>query len=395
MLAIRAKWAFDGERAVPGGATVLVDSGRILGVEAWGAPTPAGCTVMDYTDATLLPGLINTHVHLCGDSGPNALERLPDFSDELVESVIDVALDQQLAAGVTTVRDLGCRRWVVVDRRDEDDGLGGRPEILASGPPITSVGGHCWPMGGEAAGIEALRSAVADRAERRVDVVKVMASGGYMTPGTDPSTCQFTLDELRVVVDEAHRQGLPVTAHAHGLAAVEMAIQAGVDGIEHCSCLGTGGHVMSDDVLRGLRDGGIAVCPTLGRHPDIVTPPEILERLARSGLTPEARRDMFRRAHAAGVKIVSGDDTGIAPGKVHGIFAEAIIDLQTAGIAPADALASATSVAAEACGVGGRKGRLRAGFDADLTIVSGDATRDVTALRSVAGVVTRGRVSVI
>ena len=142
--AVRAGACFDGERFVAGGATVLVDRGRILGVEAAAYDVPADCPLHDHGDATVLPGLIDTHVHLVADSGPMALDRVAGYSDEEIEAVVTEALRRHLAAGVTMVRDLGDRNFNVVDRRDaqraRDDGL---PWIVASGPPITTPRGHC------------------------------------------------------------------------------------------------------------------------------------------------------------------------------------------------------------------------------------------------------------
>ena len=387
MIAIRARHAFDGEQIRAGGAVVLVEEGRILGVEAIGFTPPDGTEVVD-SDGTVLPGLVNAHVHLCGDSRDGALERLPEFNADHLDAVISSALHDQLASGVTTVRDLGDPHWSVVDRRDAP--RAGEPHIVASGPPITSVGGHCWMMGGEVAGVDALRAAVGERAERRVDVVKIMASGGHMTPGTDVTECQFTLEELRAVVDEAHRLGLPVTAHAHALAAVEQAIEAGVDGIEHCTCFTAEGLDFSSDLMSRLSRTRIDVCPTLGRAPGAVPPPRVLEMLERFNMTFEKRNAIVAAAHAAGVRIISGDDGGISNGKPHGIFAEALIGLHSGGVSASDTLASGTSIAAQGCRVGGRKGRLRAGYDADLLVVDGDATTDLTALRSVSAVFLRG-----
>ena len=389
MLAMRAARAFDGQELRPEGAVVFVEDGRIVGVEAAGAALPDGVELVDLPNATLLPGLVNAHVHLCGDSENDALERLPQFSADHLHAVIETALVQQLGSGVTTVRDLGDDRWSVVDRRDRA-GANHGPHIVASGPPITSVGGHCWMMGGEVAGEEALRAAVHERAERRVDVVKVMASGGNMTPGTDITACQFTLDELRCVVEESHGLGLPVTAHAHALAAVEQAVEAGVDGIEHCTCLTASGMAISEDLVRRLREREIVVCPTLGKAPDAVLSPRIQEMLARFGITLETRQVFFAGVLAAGVQVISGDDAGITQGKRHGVFPEAVIDLAKGGASVTDALISATSGAARACGVGDRKGRLRAGFDADLLVVDGDVGADPTALRSVVMVVVGG-----
>ena len=382
MLAIRAAKAFDGENERPDGAVVLIESGRIIRVEPVGFAVPDGVEVIDTT-GTVLPGLINAHVHLCGDSQMGALERLPEFSAEHLQTVIDTALREQLATGVTTVRDLGDYQWAVVERRDRGPVGAVEPHIVASGPPITSIGGHCWMMGGETAGADALRAAVAERDERQVDLVKIMASGGNMTPGSDVAECQFTFEELQLVVDESHSRNLPITVHAHAVAAVEQAIAAGADGIEHCTCVGPNGLDFSADLMARLREENIVVCPTLGKALDTVLPPRILEMFARFGMTLESRRDAFAAAHAAGVRLISGDDAGINQGKRHGVFPEAIVELHEGGVSIRDALVSATSAAAEGCGVGDRKGRLRAGYDADISIFEGDVLSDLTALRAV------------
>jgi imidazolonepropionase-like amidohydrolase len=219
-----------------------------------------------------------------------------------------------------------------------------------------------------------------------------MASGGAMTPGTDVGACQFADEELRFAVDESHRAGLAITAHAHALIAVRQAIDAGVDGIEHCTCVGPNGLEMPDDVLQLLAERRIAVCPTLGNVPGATPPPRVQEFLVRYNMTESDRINAFARAHAAGVLIISGDDAGIGPGKRHGVGPEPVIQLQQGGVPTPDALATATSIAADVCGVGATKGRLRAGHDADVLLVYGDATADTTALRSVAAVVVAGAI---
>ena len=394
MLAIRAERAFDGEQAIPGGALILTDDGRIVGIEPASAPLPEGWPVVEASGATLLPGLIDGHVHLCGDSQNGALERLPGYSDAELDRVIKGALGQQLAAGVTTVPDLGDRHWAALEWRNRAVGNGRLPypTIVASGPPITSPAGHCWHMGGEAQGPAQLRQAVRERAGRRVDVVKVMASGGNTTPGTDVMACQFTLEELRVVVEEAHRHGLPVTAHAHGLPAVKQALAAGVDGVEHGSCLTPTGIRQPDRLLEGLAARQTAVCPTLGWAPGVPrpAPPAMVARMVQAGITLEAMRAAVRRAHHAGVRLVAGSDAGIAPLKPHGVLPETLVALVEADVPATEALAMATSRAAQACGLGNRKGRLRAGYDADLLLVDGDPLADIGALRRVSAVILRG-----
>ncbi|MFE2866056.1 amidohydrolase family protein [Embleya sp. NPDC059259] len=390
MQVIRAARAFDGERIVNGPVAVFVAQGRIVGLEPAGAPVPDGWQVVEHPGATVLPGLFDLHSHLGGDGLDGALDRLPDYSPDRLDAVITDSLRRQLAVGVTVVRDLGDRDWSVLRRRNRAADGTPAPRILAAGPPITSVGGHCWRLGGEAAGPDGLRAAVRERAERGADVVKVMGSGGTMTPGTDVMRCQFTLAELRLIVDEAHAAGLPVTVHAHGLSAVEQALDADADGIEHFTCLTDRGVRISDDLLHRLAVRRIAVCPTLGTNPDVVPPPAVREMLERIGATPEVRFGHVARAHRAGVRIVSGADSGISSGKPHGNLPTAIADLVAGGVAAAEAIASATSVAADATGLGDRKGRLRAGHDADLLLCAGNPLDRIEALTAVTAVMVGG-----
>ncbi len=398
MHAIRVRHVYDGESFMAGGATVLVEDGSIIGVEPYGFPVPRFCQMTAY-EGTLLPGLIDAHTHLVTDSGVSALDRVAGFSAEEIEQVVSAALHDQLVAGVTTVRDLGDRRFCVLERRDRQLSTPViEPTILASGPPLTSTNGHCHYLGGEVAGTEEIINAVAERVERGVDIIKVMASGGVNTPGTDAMLTQFTADEMRLIVDRAHAAGVPVTAHAHGTPAVEQALWAGVDGIEHCSCVTAGGFgQVSEETLTALARSRIAVCPTLGydTHLMATPPPAIRAVMARMGMTVEemlqVRSDFVARLHRSGVRLVSGADSGIAPAKRHGVLPYAVCELVTAGLSVTDALATATSGAAEVCGVGTRKGRLAPGYDADLLVVAGDLETDVTALHEPRWVLLRGQ----
>jgi imidazolonepropionase-like amidohydrolase len=387
MRGYRADIAFDGERALPGGALVLVDGGVIVGVEPASAPVPDDCAVTHLPGTALLPGLIDTHVHLCADSSPGALDLVPDRSPAELRSVVATALQQHLRAGVTAVRDLGDHRWTVVDLGQPDDA----PTIVAAGPPLTTPQGHCWSMGGEVAGTAALRQAVRERADRGAAVVKIMASGGTMTAGTDVQHSQFGLDEIRAVVEEAHRIGLPVTAHAHPVQAVEDALAAGVDGIEHCSCMTSTGFHPPPGLLDRLARSGVHVCPTLGRVPGIAPPPTVQAVLERMGATWEDLLAHIGAMHRAGVTMVSGVDAGIGPGKPHGLLPVAVSQLVDCGVPVEAALASATSVAARACHLEQRTGRLAVGLDADLLLVDGDPLADVDCLQRPRSVVSRGR----
>jgi imidazolonepropionase-like amidohydrolase len=396
MFGIRAGRAFDGERVVPGGALVLVDEDRIAGVEPGTAPAPEGCQVLEVPGGTVLPGLVDAHVHLCADGTDGALDRIGEPGKDAMMAVIEQSLRRHLAAGVTTVRDLGDRRFAVLDWRSSPaSGSGVYPAVVTAGPPITSVGGHCANMGGEAAGADQLRAAVRERAERDVDVVKIMTSGGFATAGTQVMLCQFALGELRIVVEEAHAAGLPVTAHAHGLPAVHMAMAAGVDGIEHCSFLTDKGISQSGEDLARLAEAGTAICPTLGTAGTLVPLPNAVATLSKLGMTMEQVVEMRKRQvaqmHAAGVRIISGSDGGIAAAKPHGLLPASVAFLVEGGVSSVAALASATALAADACGLGDRKGRLRAGYDADLLVIDGDPVADISGLTRPTAVFAAGR----
>ncbi|MGY1802309.1 amidohydrolase family protein [Blastococcus sp. SYSU D00922] len=383
----RARSAFDGERFLADGALVLVEGSRVVGVEPAWSPAPDGCPVTELPGATILPGLIDAHVHLCGDAGPRALDQLPELDDGGLDAVVAASLAAALAGGVTAVRDLGDAHWTVADRhRGRPDG----PTVVAAGPPITTPEGHCATMGGEATGEAALRRAVRERVEHGVDVVKIMTSGGLMTRTTDALACQYTLEDLRVVVDEAHAAGLPVAAHAHPLSAVELCVAARVDCIEHCTCMTPDGLRLPPGLAEAVAAAGIAVSPTFARV-EAAVPAHIQAVLERAHMTWEDRYPQIAALHAAGVTLVAGVDAGIGPAKPHGIVAEAVAELARSGIPVPGALAAATSVAARACGIGERTGRLAAGLDADLLAVDGDPRTDVTALRAVRLVVSRGR----
>lgn len=266
MLAIRAAYLFDGERFWPGPATVLTNGATVVGIEQGHPDLPAGADVLDPGDATVLPGLIDSHTHLVGDSRDGALDRVASYTADELAAVVAESLRAQLACGVTVVRDLGDRDWAAVAHRDRQHASSGatgtdpvdEPTVLASGPPITSPGGHCYAMGGEVSGHDDIAWAVRERADRRVDVVKVMTSGGMTTAGTDVLGTQFSDDDPTFLVHDAHGHGLQVTAHAHSLPAVEQALAAGVDGLENASCLTERGFRVPG---RGARPAGRTADP--------------------------------------------------------------------------------------------------------------------------------------
>ncbi|MEU5191086.1 amidohydrolase family protein [Streptomyces klenkii] len=394
MLAIRAARLFDG--IGPGTAerpAVLVEGGRVTGVVPGGS-VPAEAALVDLGEATLLPGFVDTHVHLAFDASEDAAGRLRRAADEELLDRMRAAARATLAAGVTTVRDLGDRGYLALRIREETakDPTAG-PTVLASGPPLTTARGHCWFLGGQAEGVDAIRAAVRERAERGVDVVKVMVTGGDLTPGSDPFRVQYGHAELLAAVREAHRHGLPATAHAHSAAGIADAVAAGFDMVEHCFFVTEITDESDEDdpgvdfdrrVLDDMVRLGVVASLTLGSLPGGPPPPPgITRRLPGLVAGMAAMRE-------AGVGVVCGSDSGIFPAKAHGSHPYSVAAMVEAGFTPLEALRAATSAAARACGVACRKGCIAPGFDADLVAVAGDPLADITAVHAVTAVFREG-----
>jgi imidazolonepropionase-like amidohydrolase len=382
LVAIRASWLFDGTgSALIADPLVVVDGPTIRSVEPGGVP-PVGAAVVDLAGATLLPGLVDTHVHLAFDASSDVVGNLAARDDAAALAAMVAAGRASLRSGVTTVRDLGDRGYLSLRLRGRAD----QPTVVAAGPPITSRGGHCHFLGGVAEPTEfGVRLAVREHVERGVDVIKIMASGGTLTPGTRQECAQFAAAVLRAAVDEAHRHGLPVTAHAHGTPAIADALAAGVDGMEHVTFWSAAGVDAPEELLRAVAEARIVVGATVGVRPveGLAPPAEVVSRL------PKIIGNL-RRLHELGAPFVAGTDAGIGPVKPHGVLARAPAMLRDIGLGPAESLRAITSVAAGVCGLAHRKGRVVPGLDADLLAVEGDPLVDATALQRVRAVYARG-----
>ncbi len=379
---VRAARLFDGSDLVAGDPFVVIEGSSIASV-GFGEAVLADAEVVDLGDATLLPGLVDTHVHLAFDASADPVGRLATRTDEEVLAAMREAGRVALAGGVTTLRDLGDRDYLSLRLRGE----AGMPTVLSAGPPITTAAGHCHFLGGVAdAGVAGVRAAVRQHAERGVDVIKIMATGGEMTPGTHQHLAQFSAEELRAAVQESHRYGLSITAHAHGTPGIVRAVAAGVDGLEHASFWSEAGVDDPGALVGRIAEAGIAVGATLGivPVPGVVGPPEILRRL------PQMIANT-RRMHESGVRLVAGTDAGIAPVKPHDVLRHVLPQLVGLGMSPAAALNTITSKAAGVCGLADRKGRIALGYDADLFAVAGDPTADLQAMHQILAVYGRGR----
>lgn len=333
-----------------------------------------------FAGATLMPGLIESHAHLAYDGGEGTKKRSFSRSPAALMAVMIASARELLSVGVTTVRDLGTRDNLSIEVRDViDEGIVPGPRALVSGAQITTTGGHTWQNHGRADTPDELRRLVRSHHKAGVDLIKVNATGGFMTAGSEPRFAQFSADEFEVIVEEAHRLGKKVAAHAHGSEGIAIAVRAGVDTLEHCTFVGEGGAILPDPALIDeIVERGIHVCATatwnfpqfIRANPEFVPPVKL----------------MYDR----GVKLIAGNDAGI-DGVPHRNYVGGLETSVILGVPVEQVLIGATSLAAEALGLSATTGVLEAGASADLIVVAGDPLTDISTLRELRLVVTRGK----
>lgn len=376
---------------------VLVRDGRIVAVAQGGKPVDAAADAarIELGDRTLVPGLIDMHVHIDSDptySGYTGLQ----FNDRFWSAVAVAQAKATLDAGFTTIRNLGADAWNDVGLRQAiDAGKVPGPRIVGAGYAFGATGGHCdstyFPPSMDqknpynADSPEEGRKRVREIRKHGAQVIKICATGGVFSRNTEPGQQQMTYDEMKAIVDEAHMWGLKVAAHAHGTSGIKDAIRAGVDTIEHVS-------LVDDEGIRlAVKHGAwfsMDIYNTDYTQSEGKKNGVLEDNLRKDREIGDIQRENFRKAHAAGVKMVYGTDAGIYP---HGDNAKQFATMVRYGMTPAQAIQAATINSAEALG---RKdvGVIEAGRYADLIAVDGDPTRDVTQLESVDFVMKGGAV---
>lgn len=373
---------------------VVVRDGRIVSLDGSGAGADA--RRIDLGNATLLPGLIDMHTHIDSDPSYGGYNYL-QFNDRFWSMMTVLNADRTLKAGFTTVRNVGADAWNDVGYRQmvEEGKLPGGLHIVTAGYAFGATGGHCdstfFPPSMEqkspynADNPDEARRAVRTLRKYGAQVIKICATGGVFSRNTEPGQQQMTLAEMKAVVDEAHMWGLKVAAHAHGTSGIKDAIRAGVDTIEHASFL-------DDEGIRLAREKGAYLSMDIynseytqatGKANGVLE-----DNLRKDRETADVQREGFRKAHAAGVKLVYGTDAGVHPNGDNGKQFRWMVRY---GMTPLQAIQSATLVASEALGtMGTRVGILEAGRDADIIAVPGDPTADVTLLENVPFVMKSG-----
>ncbi|WP_127818036.1 amidohydrolase family protein [Microbacterium sp. CPCC 204701] len=339
----------------------------------------AGAPARHFPGATILPGLIESHAHLSYDGKAGTKKRSFGRSAPNLVAVMIASVRELLSVGVTTVRDLGARDNLSIEVRDAvAEGLVRGPRMLVAGAQITTTGGHTWQNHGRADSPDELRKLVRSHHKAGVDLIKINATGGFMTAKSAPWFAQFSVEEMAAVVEEAHRLGKKVAAHAHGVEGIERAVAAGVDTIEHCTFVAEGAVVEPDIALIDeIAARGIHVCATATWN---------LPQMMRSN---PAFQPPIKLMHERGVQLIAGNDSGI-DGVPHSSYAGGLETSVILGIPIEDVLVGATSRAAAALDLTGVAGELVPGASADLIVVGGDPLADISAVRDVRHVLARG-----
>jgi imidazolonepropionase-like amidohydrolase len=388
-------------KAVRGPSTIVVDGGRIVEVRDGLVPPPAGAVLIDLSGKTVLPGLIDSHVHLASDRGGEA-ELLSFVREEPQMNALEAQMNgmKTLRAGFTTVRNLGDDGATLALREAIKRGWVQGPRIVDAASSISTTGGHMDGRGGLnddlvahlpspenlCDGADSCRKVVRRQIDRGADVIKFATTGG-VNSGTGLAT-RMVDEEARALVETAHAYGRKVAVHAHGAEGIKLALRAGADSIEH-------GTVMDDEIIRTMKKQGTYYVPTLS------TVNGYLERLAANpnAYAPDVRKQIdwrigvtgqsLLKAVPAGVKIAFGTDAGVSK---HGRNADEFELLVKYGMTPVEAIKAATVNASDLLGLSSEVGSIEPGKSADIIAVSGDPLTDVRLLKSVGFVMARGDV---
>jgi imidazolonepropionase-like amidohydrolase len=377
-------------------AVVVIDNGRIAAVGPKSQISlPPQVNVLDVGDRTIMPGLIDAHVHLLFTGSAFSGVESRTATDH--QALLIGARNAQLAlqSGLTTVRDCGDRNFLSLTLRDfiTQGGLPG-PRLLCSGPVITSTAGQLWWNSIECDTVDELRRAVRTLVKHDVDFIKLMGSGGNATPGSNPEVAQYDAAGFRAVTDDAHRMGKKVAAHVHGVDSMRFAIEAGIDTLEHCPFRAHGTIAYDERLVADIVRQGLIVSLAMPATWYRVRAAEMKEARTHPEPLWEARYATIRHMHSAGVKLVVSSDQGSTSTRIDELSLLMEFLVNTVRIPAIDVLYGVTGLAAEALGLATQVGTLEPGKLADIVVVDGDPCTDMAAMRRVHTVVKDGEVVV-
>lgn len=370
---------FVGNGEVVENASVLVEDDKIVSIVNDVSQIPDDTQKIPIGNNTLFPGFIDCHVHLAMNGDPDPLNSLANDSVPMATIKAAKNAEKTLAAGVTTVRDLGGSNGIDLGLKQAvSQGLIRGPRILVSAQLICMTGGHGWPIGREADGPDEVRKAAREQIKAGADQIKMMATGGVLTPGVEPGCPQLTYEELKAGVEEAQRADKKTATHAMGSKGIMDALKAGIDSIEH-------GIYLNQEIISFMKENRRFFVPTIAALHNIEEagieggiPDWAVKKTAV--VAPHHRKSIID-AHDAGVAIAMGTDAG-TPYNYHGNNLVEIVLLASHGLTTMEALMAATSVAAEVVGLEDKIGTIEPGKFADLVLVRDNPLKDIKLLNN-------------
>lgn len=379
----------DGKGGVIEKGNIVFEEQKIIKVTEGANHTDSDITI-DGTGLTVLPGIIDCHVHLGMDCSPDPFAQIRNDTEASTAFKVCQQGKQLLEAGVTTVRSLGTRFNVDISYRNAiSEGIVTGPRVYASGYLIAMTGGHGHAIGIEADGVDEVRKAARSQLKAGADVLKVMSTGGILTKGSRLGAAEFDEEEIRAVCIEAEKKGKLTSTHAIGLDGTKNALRAGISSIEH-------GHFVDDEVIELMLKNGTFLVPTLkagifiAKQPAATLPQFMMGRLQEMN---EIQRVSFRKALKAGVKIALGTDAG-CPNNYHGHVVDEMKLRMEDGMTPLQVISCATSMGAQCLNIYQELGSLEVGKLADIILVKGNPLDDIDNLKSIVQVYKGGRLYV-
>jgi imidazolonepropionase-like amidohydrolase len=384
---LRSKWLYDGKAdQLAHDAALLIEEEKIVFAGAAANLGAVEARTYNFENATILPGLIDAHVHLTFDGSSDPVQKVTADSIPMATLRAVKNTEKLIQRGITTVRDCGSRDYVSVEvARASRDGLLKAPHILASGPVICITGGHGYFMGHEADGPDEVRKAVREVIKNGADFIKLIATGGVITPGTEVGFTQFNQVELEAAVVEATKVGLRTAAHAHGAEGIRLALQAGISTVEHAS------YIDETGITLFLQSGAVYVSTLLASRRQVEHLTEIPNYMSEKISSHiDTETESVKKLIRAGVTVAGGTDAG-TPFNPHGDLVEQLLILSECGLGNIGTLKAGTYNSALALGIHNEAGSLQPGKRADILVVKGNPVDNLQALKDVLSVWKSGK----